>query len=181
VIPDKVIADSGSPSSIVVISGRHDSGEGFVVYLYLSGGMGARAHKDGLSTVSFPSTVTNVPCEIAEQAAPILIERKTLRADSGGRGATRGGDGQELRIRNISRQPITVSMLTDRKRFAPRGMLGGGDGAPTDVSLESGKPIVAKGHSTVAPGDCIIILTAGGAGYGAPAARVATQQTAGAV
>ena len=171
VMPDKVIADSGSPSSIVVISGKHDNGESFVVYLYLSGGMGARAGKDGLSTVSFPSTVTNVPCEIAEQAAPILIERKALRVDSAGRGATRGGFGQEVRIRNISTRPITVSMLTDRKRFAPLGMNGGGAGAPTDVLLVSGKPIAAKGHSVVASGDCIVILTAGGAGYGDPARR----------
>jgi N-methylhydantoinase B len=178
VMPDRVIADSGSPSSIAVISGKHDSGESYVVYLYLSGGMGARAAKDGPSTVSFPSTVTNVPCEIAEQAAPILIERKALRPDSAGRGATRGGFGQEVRIRNASSRPMTVSMLTDRKRFAPRGMKGGADGAPTDVRLESGQPIAAKGHTVVAPGDCIVILTPGGGGYGDPSAADAARERA---
>ena len=133
VMPDQVIADSGSPSAIAVISGKSREGEGFVVYLYLSGGMGARAHKDGLSTVNFPATITNVPCEIAEHAAPIMIERKEYRADSAGRGRHRGGFGQEVRVRNISADPITVSMLTDRQKHAPQGMNGGGEGAPGRV------------------------------------------------
>jgi N-methylhydantoinase B len=176
VMPEEVIADSGSPSAIAVISGRNDDGEGFVVYLYLSGGMGARARKDGLSTVNFPATVTNVPCEVAEQAAPIRIERKEYRADSAGAGATRGGFGQEVRVRNASRHPMTVSMLTDRQKHAPRGLAGGGGGALGKVLLESGKPIRSKGHTVVDPGDCVVILTPGGAGYGDPALRPAERR-----
>ncbi len=171
VIPDRIIADSGTPSAIAVISGKTKGGEGFVVYLYLSGGMGARADRDGLSTVNFPATVTNVPCEVAEQAAPILIERKEYRADSAGRGRTRGGFGQEVRVRNHSPHPMTVSMLTDRQKHAPRGLAGGGDGALGRVSLESGLPIKSKGHTIVAAGDCIIIETPGGGGYGEPTLR----------
>ena len=171
VLPEQVIAESGSPSAIAVISGKTREGEGFVVYLYLSGGMGARPHRDGLSTVNFPATVTNVPCEIAEQAAPILIERKEYRPDSAGRGRQRGGFGQEVRVRNISPHPITVSMLTDRQKHAPRGLAGGGEGAKGRVSLESGEPIKGKGLTVVKPGDCIVIQTPGGAGYGPAAER----------
>jgi N-methylhydantoinase B len=166
-----VIAESGSPSAIAVISGKTREGEGFVVYLYLSGGMGARPRRDGLSTVNFPATVTNVPCEIAEQAAPILIERKAYRADSAGRGRQRGGFGQEVHVRNISPNPITVSMLTDRQKHAPRGLAGGGEGAMGRVSLESGAPIKSKGLTVVQPGDCIVIETPGGGGFGAEAER----------
>jgi N-methylhydantoinase B len=171
VMPEQVIADSGSPSAIAVISGKTQEGDSFVVYLYLSGGMGARARRDGLSTVNFPATVTNVPCEIAEQAAPILIERKEYRADSAGQGRHRGGFGQEVRVRNLSPHPVTVSMLTDRQKHAPRGLMGGGEGAKGRVSLESGKPIQSKGLTVVQPGDCIVIQTPGGAGYGDPAER----------
>jgi N-methylhydantoinase B len=171
VLPDQVIAESGSPSAIAVISGKTREGEGFVVYLYLSGGMGARPRRDGLSTVNFPATVTNVPCEIAEQAAPILIERKEYRADSAGRGRHRGGFGQEVRVRNISPHPITVSMLTDRQKHAPRGLAGGEEGATGRVLLESGKPIKSKGLTVVQPGDCIVILTPGGGGFGPAAER----------
>jgi N-methylhydantoinase B len=171
VLPEQVIAESGSPSAIAVISGKTREGEAFVVYLYLSGGMGARPRRDGLSTVNFPATVTNVPCEIAEQAAPILIECKAYRVDSAGRGRQRGGFGQEVRVRNVSPQPITVSMLTDRQKHAPRGLAGGGDGATGRVFLESGAPIKSKGLTVVAPGDCIVIQTPGGGGFGPAAER----------
>jgi N-methylhydantoinase B len=171
VMPQEVIADSGSPSAIAVISGKTREGEGFVVYLYLSGGMGARAQRDGLSTVNFPATVTNVPCEIAEQAAPILIERKEYRADSAGPGKHRGGFGQEVHVRNVSPHPVTVSMLTDRLKNAPRGLMGGNDGAKGRIALESGRPLQPKGLTVVQPGDCIIIQTPGGGGYGDPRQR----------
>lgn len=166
VLPEHVIADSGSPSAIAVISGKTKDNESFVVYLYLSGGMGARAERDGLSTVNFPATVTNVPCEIAEQAAPILIERKQYRAGSAGHGRSRGGFGQEVWVRNISPHPVTVSMLTDRQKHAPRGLMGGAEGATGRVTLESGRPILSKGLTIVQSGDCIVIETPGGGGYG---------------
>jgi len=171
VIPDQVIAASGSPSSIAVISGKTRAGENFIVYLYLSGGMGARRHRDGLSTVSFPATVINVPVEIAEAAAPIRIERKEYRLGTAGAGRQRGGFGQEVHVRNLAEGPITVSMLTDRRNNAPRGLDGGHDGATSDVLLESGAPVKPKGHTVIAPGDCLVIRTSGGAGYGDPGAR----------
>jgi N-methylhydantoinase B len=177
VLPEKVLAASGSPSAIAVLSGRRADGEGFVIYLFLAGGMGARHGRDGISTVAFPATVTNVPVEVAEEAAPVRIERKEYRLGSAGSGRTRGGFGQEVRVRNVSDLPITVSMLTDRHRHAPRGLDGGGDGAKGEVFLESGAPARSKGHTTLQPGDCLVIRTPGGAGYGAtaerPAARIA--------
>ena len=171
VIPGEVIAESGSPSAIAIISGRNAAGDGFVVYLFLSGGMGARAERDGISTVNFPATITNVPVEVAEQAAPIIIECKEYRAGSAGAGRRRGGFGQEVRVRSVAPGPITVSMLTDRLKHAPRALAGGAEGATGRVFLESGKPMLSKGYTTVEPGDCAIIQTPGGAGYGDPAER----------
>ncbi len=183
VMPEKVLAASGSPSAIAVISGRKRDGEGFVIYLFLAGGMGARFGRDGLSTVAFPATVTNVPVEVAEEAAPVRIERKQYRLDSSGEGRTRGGFGQEIRVRNISDAPITVSMLTDRHRNAPQGLEGGAPGAKGEVFLESGDPAKSKGHTTLKPGDCLVIRTPGGAGYGdvqeRPAERIDFDRAAG--
>ena len=176
-MPADVIAASGSPSAIAVISGRDGADKPFVVYLYLSGGMGARATKDGLSTTNFPSTITNVPVEVAEQAAPIIIERKEFRLVSAGAGRQRGGFGQEVRVRNVAPGPITVSMLTDRHNHAPSGLDGGEDGATGRVALESGRPMQAKGLTIVEPGDCVIIETPGGAGYGHPVAPDAKAQS----
>lgn len=171
VMPERVLAASGSPSAIAVLSGRKADGEGFVIYLFLAGGMGARHGRDGVSTVAFPATVTNVPIEVAEEAAPVRIERKEYRLDSSGAGRSRGGFGQEVRVRNVSDRPITVSMLTDRHRNAPQGLEGGEPGARGEVFLESGEPARSKGHTTLKPGDCLVIRTPGGAGYGEPAQR----------
>ena len=172
-IPEKVIAPSGSPSAIAVVAGRKNNGEPFVTYLFLAGGMGARAHRDGVDTVAFPATVTNVPIEVVEEGVPLIMERKEYRPNSGGRGRYRGGFGQEVRIRNVSDKPMTVSMLTDRNRFAPKGLAGGGDGALANVFLESGKLAQPKGRTSLEPGDCLVIQTPGGAGYGDMAERSA--------
>ena len=145
--------------------------ESLVVYLYLSGGMGARASRDGLSVGNFPAAITNVPIEAAEQAAPIIIERKEYRADSAGDGRQRGGFGQEVRVRNAAPGTITVSMLTDRFKHPARAFAGGGDGMASRVFLESGKPIKPKSYTVVETGDCIVIQMPGGAGYGEPAER----------
>ena len=170
-IPDRVIAPSGTPSAIAVIAGKRLNGEPFVTYLFLAGGMGARSHRDGVNTVAFPATVTNVPIEVAEEGVPLMIERKEHRPDSGGRGKHRGGFGQEVRIRNVSGQPMAVSMLSDRNRFAPKGLAGGGDGSLTRIFLESGRPALPKGRTQLEAGDCMIIQTPGGAGYGKEADR----------
>jgi len=170
-IPEKVLAPSGSPSAIAVIAGKRNDGKPFVSYLFLAGGLGARASLDGVSTVAFPATVTNVPIEIAEEGVPLLFERKEYRANSGGAGKHRGGFGQEVRIRNVSSDDIWVSMLTDRHRFAPAGLAGGGDGGASCVFLESGRPALQKGRTKLQAGDCLIIQTPGGAGYGDPSER----------
>jgi N-methylhydantoinase B len=170
-IPEQVIAPSGSPSAIAVIAGKKKNGDPFVTYLFLAGGLGARFSRDGANTVAFPATVTNVPIEVAEEGVPILIERKQYRPDSAGRGRYRGGFGQEVHIRNVSDRPIAVSMLTDRHRFAPEGLAGGGDGGRSTVFLESGKPALQKGRTSLEPGDCLVIHTPGGAGYGEVAER----------
>ena len=172
-IPDQVIAPSGTPSAIAVIAGKRLNGEPFVTYLFLAGGMGARSHRDGVNTVAFPATVTNVPIEVAEEGVPLMIERKQHRPDSGGRGKHRGGFGQEVHIRNVSGQPMAISMLSDRNRFAPKGLAGGGDGSLTRILLESGKPALPKGRTQLEAGDCMIIQTPGGAGYGNEAERSA--------
>jgi N-methylhydantoinase B len=171
VIPERVIADSGTPSTISVITGRTSEEESFVSYLYLAGGMGARATKDGINTANFPATVTTVPVEVTEQAAPLLFERKEYRPGSAGRGRQRGGYGQEVRIRNISPWPIMVSMLADRQKQGPGGLAGAPRSEPGRVFLESGLPMKAKGHTSVQPGDCFVMQTPGGAGYGVPAER----------
>ena len=58
----------------------------FMVTTFHSGGAGARPRQDGLSATPFPSGVRNVPVEITETIAPVVIWTKEFRPDSGGAG-----------------------------------------------------------------------------------------------
>ncbi|KAG0465171.1 hypothetical protein HPP92_019335 [Vanilla planifolia] len=64
--------------------------------------------------------------EIFEQRYPVLLHRFGLRENSGGAGFHRGGDGI---VREIEfRRPVVVSILSERRVHAPRGLKGGGNG-----------------------------------------------------
>ena len=59
----------------------------------------------------------------------------------------------------------------DRIVHPPRGRAGGKAGGPGYVGLGSGKTLNGKGRQTVPAGDWLVVLTPGGAGYGAPVDR----------
>jgi N-methylhydantoinase B len=171
VLPDRVVADS-SVLSAVTFTGEDDADRPYVFTFFSSGGMGARAHKDGLDTTAFPSNVANVPIEVMEQSAPVLVTRRELIADSFGRGRYRGGAGQRFAMKLRSRRPATVSCMVERTESAPRGFLGGEAGRPAQVLLD-GKPIDPKQACALAPGQELVLETPGGGGFGAPSGAAA--------
>ncbi|MGH3749294.1 MAG: hydantoinase B/oxoprolinase family protein, partial [Micromonosporaceae bacterium] len=99
VVPEQVIAESGSaPTLRVVISGERVGGGRFNSILFISGGMGARPDSDGLSATCFPSTVVCGSMEVLEVNAPVRVWKKELAPDSGGPGRFRGGLGQTVTL-----------------------------------------------------------------------------------
>ena len=80
----------------------------FTLTSFHSGGAGARPMQDGLSATAFPSGVRNVPVEVTEIVAPVLVRRKEYRMDSGGPGRApgrpRAGHGVPERRRDAVRQ-----------------------------------------------------------------------------
>lgn len=173
VVPDKVIAESGSaPTLRVVISGERPGGKLFNSILFTSGGMGARPDMDGLSATCFPSTVVCGSMEVLEVNAPIRVWRKELAVDSGGPGEFRGGLGQAVRLELRGDKPATLSLFVDRVQHPARGVLGGRPGAPSFVAVNgktSGFPL--KGRSAVSPGDIIDVRYPGAGGFGDPRRR----------
>jgi N-methylhydantoinase B len=109
------------------------------------------------------SNTLNTPVESLERAYPIRIDEYALRRGSGGAGASRGGDGIVRRYRLIDAS--TVTLLTERRRHAPRGASGGADGAP-GRNLLNGQPIPAKCRMELGPGDVVTVETPGGGGWG---------------
>jgi N-methylhydantoinase B len=150
----------------VTFGGRDAEGRGWTFYETLGGGQGASARGDGPSAVHVGmSNTLNTPVESLERAYPLRIEAYALRRGSGGAGRHRGGDGVVRVYRALA--PCTVTLLTERRRHAPRGAHGGGDGAP-GRNLLNGEPLPAKCRVELAAGDVVTIETPGGGGWGAP-------------
>jgi N-methylhydantoinase B len=170
VAPRAVQAPSGSPLWCLNLMGVRPDGRGFAGAYFLNGGQGASLHRDGLACLSFPSNVSNTPIEVMEALAPVVVERKALRPDSGGPGRQRGGLGQDLEVRVTSDRPITAAFLADRLRNGAAGLLGGEPGARGRVLL-NGEPINPKRQIVVGPGDRLLLSTPGGGGFGPPGER----------
>jgi len=143
----------------------------FNVTSFHSGGTGARPKLDGLSATAFPSGVRNVPVEITETIAPVLVWSKEYRTDSGGAGEYRGGLGQIMEIESAEDMPFGISTSFDRVVYPPRGRAGGKAGMTGKVEIVSGKTLPPKAHSSIPAGERLRVSMPGGGGYGDPRRR----------
>ena len=111
VLPDKVIAESGSPLWNVYFKGQqNDNGAPFVKMFFMNGGHGARPNGDGPGCLSFPSNVSNQPIELFEAQAPLLVTEKCFVPDTAGMGKFRGGDAQRISFKSVAQGPITMTI-----------------------------------------------------------------------
>jgi N-methylhydantoinase B len=142
----------------------------FTYYETLGGGQGACPDADGPSAVHVAmSNTLNTPVEALEQEFPLRVREHSVRRGSGGAGAHDGGDGLIREV--VAREAMEYSLLTERRRVAPRGAAGGGRGAPGRNLLRSAEGAVeelpAKAQGRLEPGEGLRIETPGGGGYGA--------------
>ncbi len=168
-VPNEVQADCGM-MDLLTVQGTHRDGRGVATIYFAAGGFGAVAGHDGANTTPGPSNMAVVPVEIWEYVTGTTIEKKVLLPDSGGPGASRGGLGQEVVIRNDSGQPMTVFSMANRTEFPPLGLLGGRPGAMREHRI-NGAVVHPKGHYSLQPGDAIALRQAGGGGFGEPRER----------
>ncbi|MFC4542514.1 hydantoinase B/oxoprolinase family protein [Halosolutus amylolyticus] len=161
--PDRVPAQGQGTMNNLTIGARDGS---FTYYETIGGGFGARADRDGMDGVQVGMTNTlNTPVESIETEYPLRVERYALRSGSGGAGEYRGGLGLERSV--TVETDATVSLLTERRRHAPKGVAGGEDGA-TGENLLDGERVPAKTTVDVAAGTTVTIRTPGGGGHGDP-------------
>ena len=140
-------------------------------YETICGGAGATPSADGASAVHTHMTNTRLTDpEILEWRHPVRIEHFKVRQNSGGLGAQRGGDGVIRRLQFL--EPMTVNVLSSRRKVAPYGVNGGNDGL-----VGVNRLLRADGTATELPGstrvdvnpaDCFEIETPGGGGFGSP-------------
>jgi 5-oxoprolinase (ATP-hydrolysing) len=141
----------------------------FGYYETIAGGSGAGPSFHGRSGrhVHMTNTAITDP-EILEHCFPVRLHQFSIRRDSGGKGLHRGGDGVTREVEFL--KPMTVSLLTERRRSRPEGMDGGTDGAPGEQIriLPDGteQPLPGAVTYDAAARERIVIRTPGGGGWG---------------
>ena len=118
----------GSGALVVTYISTSELGESgrVVVANPVSGGSGGSARQDGISgselSVAF---LRNVPVEVLESEAPVLVRRFGLRPDTEGAGQFRGGFGAEYELQVRHPAAVVVMRGKDRHRFCAWGAAGG--------------------------------------------------------
>ena len=162
-------ADSGTPPPIITFYGTKPDGTPFLTFEFVNGGVGGKPAGDGRSTTTFPSNIANLPVEVLESTAPVLYLEQRLIPDSGGAGLHRGGLGQRKSFR--VEHPMMASLIIDRFRHPPPGVLGGDPGRRAEARFADGRPVAMKSVLALQPGDVLTIESPGGGGYGDPGKR----------
>ncbi len=168
-LPERIPAASQGTMNNLTIGGIDTRiGREFSYYETVAGGMGARPNGDGLTAVHTHMTNSlNTPAEALEYAYPLRVREYSIRKGSGGRGKYWGGDGVTREIETLV--PARMSLLSDRRHYAPYGLKGGTAGQRGRNSIirdGQKKQISSKGSWELKAGDRVRIETPGGGGFG---------------
>jgi 5-oxoprolinase (ATP-hydrolysing) len=156
-------ASQGTMNNFTFGNARHQ------YYETIAGGAGAGPGLDGADAVQTHMTNSRLTDpEILEMRFPVLLEEFAIRHGSGGKGQWHGGDGAVRRIRFL--EPMQANILSGRRRQAPFGLSGGGDGASGSNRIyrrDGGvEDLPATAAVELETGDVFTIETPGGGGYG---------------
>jgi N-methylhydantoinase B len=176
-MPGKVPVAGSGVLVVTYISTSELGGAGRVVVANpVSGGSGASGERDGISgTEMSVAFLRNVPVEVLEAEAPVVVRRFSLAPDSEGPGKFRGGFGvaYELEIKHPS--AVVVMRGKDRQRFCAWGAAGGEAGTTSgNIGTRRGAESHDIGKRTVYRaelGEVIRLWGGGGGGFGDPFER----------
>ncbi len=138
-------------------------------YETICGGSGAGSTFDGTDAVQTHMTNSRLTDpEVLEWRFPVLVQAFSIRANSGGNGAHRGGNGVIRRIQ--FRSEMTAAILSGHRIVPPFGLAGGEPGKVGNNRIErqDGTTELLSGKAEVLmyPGDVFVIETPGGGGFG---------------
>jgi N-methylhydantoinase B len=172
--PDRIPAASQGTMNLIGVGGTDPrSGRPYAYIETIAGGQGGRPQGDGMDGVQCNMTNTmNTPVEALEIAYPLRVERYEIRTGSGGAGRHRGGHGV-VRALTVLDHAARVSLQSDRRRFAPYGLNGGGDGTPGRNWVRDAegrtRELPGKISLTLQAGETVGVETPGGGGWGGSA------------
>ncbi len=169
-------AAGGSMNNVMLGGGKGDSSWAF--YETIGVGLGGSRERDGIDGIQANMTNTmNTPIEEIERTLPLRIVEYEFRPDSAGAGKSRGGSGL-VRAFEALADGVTFTVLAERGRHLPWGLLGGRPGSATEIILErrgERSDIGPKATLILNRGDVVEIRTAGGGGFGSPRKRDAAR------
>ncbi|MEO0463424.1 MAG: hydantoinase B/oxoprolinase family protein [Pseudomonadota bacterium] len=124
---------------------------------------------DGIAAVHTHMTNTRLTDpEVLESRFPVVLDRFTIDAGSGGKGRWCAGDGITRAIR--FREAMHCAILSDRRRVPAPGVAGGEPGRLGANTIERAdgrtEDLGGSGEAQVQPGDRIVIRTPTGGGFG---------------
>ena len=140
----------------------------------LGGGGPGRPWADGSDVVHIVPNSRNLPAEFSETRYPIMIDKLSLKKDSGGAGFRRGGLGYDKEIRLL--EDCRLISNADRSILGCYGVNGGLAGQSYNVSVKNvnGKNRNFPGMTDseiIMKGSVVRIVTTGGGGWGNPISR----------
>ena len=169
IVPERVPAAGEGGNSVISISGLRQNRKPFIIVDMICGAWGGRPDKDGLEAVTNASqNLSNMPVEVLEAEHPVRVEDYALRPDTCGAGRWRGGLGLRRSYRILAQEAL-LQLRSDRVRFRPYGLAGGGPGAPSQNFLERDgrrQPLPGKVTMSVPANALIVHEQAGGGGFG---------------
>ena len=176
--PHQVQAMTGLPVSISIY-GHDAERQLYSDHLFMGGGQGGSARRDGKSGLLWPTSAANTSIELLETRVPVLVVEKAYVMDSGGPGRSRGGLGQRVRVRKLFDDglPTLTALYPEGVRVQTPGLFGGHPGARAWGGVRDPDGVVLTDTGT---GDLITltrdaevaeVVLCGGAGYGEPMAR----------
>lgn len=166
-LPDRTPAQSQGTMNNLLIGGLSND-EAFTYYETIAGGEGAFAFRHGQNGIHTHMTNTaNTPIEALETAYPLRVESYELISGTGGKGRFNGGLGVRRAVRFLGMEG-TFSIISDRRKFPPKGVSGGEDAkVGRNYLVRRGKRIELPSKVTlrIEKGDLIVVETPGGGGY----------------
>jgi N-methylhydantoinase B len=165
-------APNAGVAVVLSASGTDATGRAWMFTEILAGGEGGGPDRPGLHALSADvSNARNLPAEVLEEIAPIRVEEVARHRGSGGAGRHAGGDGVR-RVYRLLSGTAEVSYRGERHRAGAPGAQGGGAGGVARCRVlgpdGAERCFPSKARFAWCAGECLVIETAGGGGWGPP-------------
>jgi N-methylhydantoinase B len=173
-LPDRVFACSDGGNTGISIGGYFKDHSPFIYVDFTCSAWGGRPYADGLDGNSnIFVNIASQSVEVTEALQPIQIVAYSFLQDSMGAGRFRGGASFRRDYRFLAEEAV-LQVRSDRRRFRPYGLYGGGPGRPSMNYLNphtENVTLASKVTMNIHYGDVFRHEVAGAGGWGDPLDR----------